>query len=129
VPEGEPAGQSPPRCFHGRSAPHAYVIHALLRPLVNAIERHVLSGAKLHADDTPVPVLEPGKGQTKTGRLWAYVRDERPAADDTPPAVWFAYPPNRRGEHPQARLKCVGLEPHPSQKSKDIWTRDFPVAP
>jgi transposase/transposase-like protein len=79
--------------------------HALLRPLVNAIERHVLSGAKLHADDTPVPVLEAGKGQTKTGRLWTYVRDGRPAADDTPPAVWFAYTPNRRGEHPQAHLK------------------------
>ena len=65
----------------------------------------MLSGDKLHADDTPVPVLAPGEGKTKTGRLWTYVRDDRPAGQETPPAVWFAYSPNRRGEHPQAHLK------------------------
>ncbi|BBA33024.1 transposase [Methylocaldum marinum] len=70
----------------------------LLRPLVAAIRRHVLAGPKLHADDTPVPVLAPGQGQTKTGRLWTYVRDDRPAGDVTPPVVWFAYSPNRRCE-------------------------------
>lgn len=79
--------------------------NALLRPLVAALEHHVLSGDKLHADDTPVPVLAPGEGKTKTGRLWTYVRDDRPAGQETPPAVWFAYSPNRRGEHPQAHLK------------------------
>jgi transposase len=79
--------------------------HALLRPLVNELKRHVLAAEKLHADDTPVPVLAPGQGQTKTGRVWAYVRDDRPWGDETPPAVWFAYSPNRRGEHPQAHLK------------------------
>lgn len=78
---------------------------ALLRPLVDALNRYVLSGAKVHADDTPVPVLAPGEGKTKTGRLWPYVRDDRPAGDESPPAVWFAYSPNRRGEHPQAHLK------------------------
>jgi len=78
---------------------------ALLRPLVATLSQHVLSGQKLHADDTPVPVLAPGDGKTKTGRLWTYVRDDRPAGDETPPAVWFAYSPNRRGEHPQAHLK------------------------
>jgi len=78
--------------------------NALLRPLVEALRRHVLAATKLHADDTPVPVLAPGEGQTRTGRLWTYVRDDRPAGDDTPPAVWFAYSPNRRGEHPQRHL-------------------------
>ncbi len=78
---------------------------ALLRPLVNALQAHVLSSQYLHADDTPVPVQAPGEGQTKTGRLWTYVRDGRPAGDNTPPAVWFAYSPNRRGEHPQTHLK------------------------
>jgi transposase len=51
----------------------------LLDPLVKALGRHVLDTAKLHADDTPVPVLDPGRGKTKTGRLWTYVRDDRPS--------------------------------------------------
>jgi hypothetical protein len=76
----------------------------LLAPLVEALRRHVLSATKLHADDTPVPVLAPGNGKTKTGRLWTYVRDDRPAGDATPAAVWFAYSPDRKGEHPQAHL-------------------------
>ena len=77
---------------------------ALLRPLVDAIRKHVLAAQKLHADDTPVPVLAPGNGKTKTGRLWTYVRDDRPAGDLTPPAVWFAYSPDRKGIHPQTHL-------------------------
>src|SRR6202047_472066 len=64
---------------------------ALLAPLVEALRRHVLSANKLHADDTPVPVLAPGNGKTKTGRLWTYVRDDRPAGDQTPAAGGFAY--------------------------------------
>ena len=76
----------------------------LLAPLVEALRRHVMSASKLHADDTPVPVLAPGLGRTKTGRLWTYVRDDRPAGDATPPAVWFAYSPDRKGEHPQTHL-------------------------
>lgn len=83
---------------------------ALLRPLVDALNRYVLAATKLHADDTPVPVLAPGNGKTKTGRLWPYVRDDRPAGDQAAPAVWFAYSPNRRGEHPQTHLKSfVGI--------------------
>ena len=78
---------------------------ALLAPLVRALEREVLSADKVHADDTPVPVLQPGRGTTKQGRLWAYVRDDRPAASKVPPAVWFAYSPDRKGKHPQAHLK------------------------
>lgn len=77
----------------------------LLEPLVEALRRHVVSAHKLHADDTPVPVLAPGNGKTKTGRLWTYVRDDRPAADNTPAAVWFAYSPDRRGEHPREHLR------------------------
>ncbi len=76
----------------------------LLDPLVGALERYVLSARKLHADDTPVPVLEPGKGRTRTARLWAYVRDERPSAGPDPPAVVYRYSPDRRGEHPQTHL-------------------------
>jgi transposase len=77
----------------------------LLAPLVEALRRHVLSAGKLHADDIPVPVLAPGLGKTKTGRLWTYVRDDRPAGDSTPAAVWFAYSPDRKGEHPQSHLR------------------------
>ena len=76
----------------------------LLAPLVEALRRHVMSATKLHADDTPVPVLAPGNGKTKTGRLWTYVRDDRPAGDATPAAMWLAYSPDRKGEHPQAHL-------------------------
>jgi transposase len=76
-----------------------------LRPLVDALKNHVLGAEKLHGDDVPVPVLEPGSGKTRTGRLWTYVRDDRPAADDAAPAVWFAYSPDRKGEHPERHLK------------------------
>ena len=76
----------------------------LLRPLVEALERHVMAGGVLHADDTPVPVLAPGAGRTRIGRLWAYVRDERPHGSATPPAVLYRYSPDRKGEHPRAHL-------------------------
>src|SRR5581483_4338694 len=65
----------------------------------------VCAGRKLHADDTPMPVLAPGNGKTKTGRLWTYVRDDRPAGEPAAPAVWFAYSEDRRGEHPRQHLK------------------------
>jgi hypothetical protein len=78
---------------------------ALLGPLVDALRAHVFAGDRLHGDDTPVPVLEPGKGKTKTGRLWAYVRDGRSWADKSPPAVAYFYSPDRKGEHPQRHLK------------------------
>jgi transposase len=77
----------------------------LLSPLVDAIGKHVFAGRKLHADDTPMPVLAPGYGKTKTGRLWTYVRDDRPAGEQAAPAVWFAYSPDRKGEHPREHLK------------------------
>ena len=77
---------------------------ALLEPVVNALKGHVLAGSKLHGDDTPVPVLCPGKGTTKQGRLWTYVRDDRPAGSQIPPAVWLVYSPDRKGKHPQEHL-------------------------
>ena len=76
----------------------------LLEPLIEALHDHVMAAEKLHGDDTPIPVLAPGNGKTKTGRLWTYVRDDRPAGDRTPPAVWFAYTPDRKGEHPKEHL-------------------------
>ena len=76
----------------------------VLAPLVEATRRYVLEASKLHGDDIPVPVLAPGNGQTKTGRLWTYVRDDRAAGDAAAPAVWFAYSPDRKGEHPQQHL-------------------------
>ena len=77
---------------------------AALDPLVEQLRRYVMSSDKLHGDDTPVPVLAPGHGRTKTGRLWTYVRDDRPAGSEAAPAVWFAYSPDRKGEHPEAHL-------------------------
>src|SRR6201996_7480065 len=76
----------------------------LLKPLHEALRRYVMSDHKVHADDTPVPVLAPGQGKTKQGRLWTYVRDDRPSGDSAAPAVWFAYSPDRRGEHPRRHL-------------------------
>jgi transposase len=82
----------------------------LLSPLAQAIGRHVLRAEKIHGDDTPIRVLG-GKGsKAKTGRLWVYVRDDRPhqgsnAAAAAPPAVWFQYSADRKGEHPARHLK------------------------
>jgi transposase len=78
---------------------------ALLEPLVEALRRYAFDCSKLHADDTPVPVLAPGTGKTKTGRLWTYVRDDRPSGSQAAPAVWFAYSPDRKGEHPEQHLQ------------------------
>lgn len=75
-----------------------------MQPLLDAIKAHVLTADKLHADDTPVPVLT-GRGKTKLGRLWTYVRDDRPAGSTDPPAVWFAYSPDRKAKHPGEHLK------------------------
>ena len=71
---------------------------------MEALRRHVMTAEKLHGDDTPVPVLAPRNGKAKIGRLWTYVRDDRPAGNKAPPAVWFTYTPDRKGEHPQAHL-------------------------
>lgn len=82
----------------GRSA-------ALMEPLIAALGRCVLAGGIIHGDDTPVPVLAPGAGKTKTGRLWVYVRDERPHGSKAPPAAFYRYSPDRKGEHPRSHLQ------------------------
>jgi transposase len=76
----------------------------LLEPLIASLGRYVLGAQKVHGDDTPVPVLCPGRGSTKQGRLWTYVRDDRPAGSTESPAVLFRYSPDRKGERPQAHL-------------------------
>lgn len=74
----------------------------LIDPLVAAVRHYVVACDKVHGDDTPIKVLAPGTGKTCTGRLWVYVRDDRPADDPSPRAAWLAYSPDRGGEHPQA---------------------------
>ncbi len=78
---------------------------ALVEPLVSTLERYVMQATKLHADDTPVPVLSPGRGRTRTGRLWAYVRDDRPSGGTDPPAAVYRYSPDRKAERPAAHLR------------------------
>ena len=75
---------------------------ALLRPLVERIRAHVLAGDRVHADDTPVPIL--AKGKTATGRAWVYVRDDRPFGGRDPPAALFQFSRDRRGEHAERHL-------------------------
>src|SRR5713226_7663028 len=75
---------------------------AVLKPLYSLIETHVLAAERLHGDDTTVPVL--AKGKTITGRLWTYVRDDRPFGGPAPPAAVFYYSRDRTGEHPQRHL-------------------------
>ena len=80
-------------------------VSGLVAPLVDALGRYVLAADKVHVDDTPAPVLAPGRGRTKTGRLWTYVRDDRPSGSRDPPAVWYRYSPDRKSEHPRAHLR------------------------
>jgi transposase len=75
---------------------------ARLAPLFTLIQAHVMAAVRLHGDDTTVPVL--AKGKTITGRLWTYVRDDRPFGGPAPPAAVFYYSRDRRGEHPQRHL-------------------------
>lgn len=76
-----------------------------LEPLHKKLAAHVFASQKLFADDTPVPVLDPGRGRTRTGRLWVYARDDRPWAGPDPPAAVYLYSPDRRAERPAAHLK------------------------
>ena len=75
---------------------------ATLMPLNEAIQAHVFAAERIHADDTTVPVL--AKEKTRTGRLWTYVRDDRPFGGPDPPAAVFFYSPDRGGEHPERHL-------------------------
>jgi transposase len=75
---------------------------AALTPLFKRLEAHVLSAERLHGDDTTVPVL--AKGKTLTGRIWVYVRDDKPFGGQAPPGAVFYYSRDRAGEHPRAHL-------------------------
>jgi transposase len=75
---------------------------AVLYPLYALIEAHVLAAQRLHGDDTTVPIL--AKGKTDTGRVWVYVRDDKPFGGTSPPAALFYASRDRRGEHPESHL-------------------------
>jgi len=75
---------------------------ATLMPLVLRIRAHVFAAERIHADETTVPVL--AKGKTRTGRLWTYVRDDRPFGGHDPPAAAFFYSPDRAGKHAEEHL-------------------------
>jgi transposase len=75
-----------------------------LEPLWRLLRRHVMSSTRIFADDTRLPVLDPGRGRTKTGCLWGYAIDDRPWQGSTPPAVVYLYAEDRKGEHPAAHL-------------------------
>lgn len=78
---------------------------ALLDPIVSRIREEGLKAAKLHTDDTPVPMLVPGKGKTAQARLWAYVVDDRASGATGPALVWYRFTSDRSGIHPQTELK------------------------
>ena len=75
---------------------------AVLEPLHHRLRAHVIGAERLHGDDTTVPVL--ARGKAATGRIWTYVRDDRPFGGPAPPAALFYYSPNRAGEHPRQHL-------------------------
>ena len=76
-----------------------------LEPLQARLAAHVFGSDKIFADDTPIPVLDPGRGRTKTGRLWVYTRDDRPWGGPDPPAAIYFYSPDRKAERPAAHLE------------------------
>jgi transposase len=89
-------------------ADHVGAGAAVLKPLTALIRGHVFAAERVHGDDTTVPVLAPGK--TITGRLWTYVRDDRPFAGPDPPAAVFFHSRTRGGEHPARHLAgCAGI--------------------
>jgi hypothetical protein len=77
----------------------------LLAPLIEELKKYIFFASHLHGDDTPIKVLAPGTGKTKTGRIWVYVRDGRPYGDQSPPGVCYIYSPDRRGERPASHLE------------------------
>ena len=81
----------------GRAAWH-------LRPIHERLLGHIRSSPRIFADETTAPVLDPGRGRTKTGQLWAYARDDRPWGGSDPPAVAYIYAPDRKAERPAAHL-------------------------
>jgi hypothetical protein len=92
---------------------------AELAPLYERLKEHLLSSSRLAVDETPVPVLDPGRGRTKTGYFWSMARDDRPFGGKDPPAVAYTYAPGRGAVHLHALLKsyrgivqCDGYAPY-----------------
>ena len=81
----------------GRAAWH-------LQPVYERLLSHIRASPKIFADETTAPVLDPGRGRTKTGQLWAYARDDRPWGGTDPPAVGYVYAPDRKAERPMTHL-------------------------
>ena len=77
----------------------------LLRPVHERLLETLKRSGKLFADETTAPVLDPGRGRTKTGQLWAYARDDRPCGGLDPPGVAYVYAPDRKAERPMAHLQ------------------------
>lgn len=77
----------------------------LLEPIADLIREYVISCNQIHGDDTPVKVLNPGTGKTKTGRMWVYVNDGRARGDHTAIAAGYYYSPDRKGARPEEHLK------------------------
>ncbi|GLR46035.1 hypothetical protein GCM10007880_65530 [Mesorhizobium amorphae] len=79
-------------------------VSVLLAPLILLIRAHIAAVDRIHTDDTPVDVLDPGRGKTKTGRVWVYVFDGSGYQDPTPGAIAYYYSPDRKGAHPADHL-------------------------
>jgi transposase len=73
-------------------------------PLAALIGAHVMAAPIIHTDDTPIAVLAPGNGKTRTGRLWTYVVDERPWQGGRAPSAYYRFSPDRRGERQRDHL-------------------------
>lgn len=101
-----------------------------LTPIRDRIADHVMAANRVFADDTVLPVLDPGRGRTRTGRLWVYARDDQPWGGTDPPAVLYRYSPDRRAERPDAHLKTFsgilqvdgypGFEPLAARRDIDL---------
>ena len=85
-----------------------------LEPLQARLAEHVFASQKLFADDTPMPVLDPGRGRTKTGRLWVYARDDRPWSGPDPPAAVYLYSPDFGRPSGLPRIGAVRDRPRPA---------------
>jgi transposase len=101
-----------------------------LTPIRDRIADHIMAADRVFADDTVLPVLDPGRGRTRTGRLWVYARDDHPWRGTDPPAVLYRYSPDRRAERPTAHLKTFsgilqvdgypGFEPLAARRDIDL---------
>jgi len=101
-----------------------------LTPIRDRIADHIMAADRVFADDSVLPVLDPGRGRTRTGRLWVYARDDRTYGGADPPAVLYRYSPDRRAERPDAHLKTFsgilqvdgypGFEPLAARRDIDL---------